>query len=169
MSSTIDSPDFLENISEESTPDVHHYCPNVPIILAGNKDLRNDPHTLREQENMKQNRLRPRKAAPWRIRSTPMGTSSARPRPRTEGEGCLILQRGLPSRSRGQKIRSSSFSWVNNIFCFRFPVGNATRLRGPPSLQCLGRFVKINKNYLLIQRSYTRLWSLVAIVPTLYV
>uniref|UniRef100_A0A672FVZ2 Uncharacterized protein n=1 Tax=Salarias fasciatus TaxID=181472 RepID=A0A672FVZ2_SALFA len=32
-----------ENIPEKWTPEVKHFCPNVPIILVGNKkDLRND-------------------------------------------------------------------------------------------------------------------------------
>lgn len=32
-----------------------HFCPNVPIILVGNKkDLRNDPHTIKELAKMKQ-------------------------------------------------------------------------------------------------------------------
>lgn len=32
-----------------------HFCPNVPIILVGNKkDLRNDEHTRRELTKMKQ-------------------------------------------------------------------------------------------------------------------
>lgn len=32
-----------------------HFCPNVPIILVGNKkDLRNDEHTRRELAKMKQ-------------------------------------------------------------------------------------------------------------------
>ena len=34
---SIDSPDSLENISEKWTPEVKHFCPNVPIILVGNK------------------------------------------------------------------------------------------------------------------------------------
>ena len=34
---------------------VRHFCPNVPIILVGNKkDLRNDPNTIRELQKMKQ-------------------------------------------------------------------------------------------------------------------
>lgn len=34
---------------------VRHFCPNVPIILVGNKkDLRNDPQTIRELQKMKQ-------------------------------------------------------------------------------------------------------------------
>ncbi|KAH9362575.1 hypothetical protein HPB48_015511 [Haemaphysalis longicornis] len=52
ISFTIGSPDSLENIPEEWTPEVGHFCPNVPIILVGNKDdLRKD---LRELANMKQ-------------------------------------------------------------------------------------------------------------------
>lgn len=34
---------------------VRHFCPNVPIILVGNKkDLRNDTTTIRELSKMKQ-------------------------------------------------------------------------------------------------------------------
>ena len=43
MCFSVDSPDSLENIPEKWTPEVKHFCPNVPIILIGNKkDLRND-------------------------------------------------------------------------------------------------------------------------------
>lgn len=46
---------FVENIPEKWTPEVKHFCPNVPIILVGNKkDLRNDEHTRRELAKMKQ-------------------------------------------------------------------------------------------------------------------
>lgn len=45
----------VENIPEKWTPEVKHFCPNVPIILVGNKkDLRNDEHTKRELAKMKQ-------------------------------------------------------------------------------------------------------------------
>ncbi|XP_015251759.1 rho-related GTP-binding protein RhoA-C-like isoform X2 [Cyprinodon tularosa] len=55
MCYSIDSPDSLENISEKWTPEVKHFCPNVPIILVGNKkDLRNDENTRRELAKMKQ-------------------------------------------------------------------------------------------------------------------
>ena len=37
MCFSIDSPDSLENIPEKWTPEVKHFCPNVPIILVGNK------------------------------------------------------------------------------------------------------------------------------------
>lgn len=51
----IDQPDSLENIPEKWTPEVKHFCPNVPIILVGNKkDLRNDPGTISELQKMKQ-------------------------------------------------------------------------------------------------------------------
>jgi len=49
MCFSIDSPDSLENIPEKWTPEVRHFCPNVPIILVGNKkDLRNDMNTIKE-------------------------------------------------------------------------------------------------------------------------
>lgn len=55
MCFSIDSPDSLENIPEKWTPEVRHFCPNVPIILVGNKkDLRNDDKTKRELAAMKQ-------------------------------------------------------------------------------------------------------------------
>jgi Ras family protein A len=55
MCFSIDSPDSLENIPEKWTPEVRHFCPNVPIILVGNKkDLRNDDATRRELAKMKQ-------------------------------------------------------------------------------------------------------------------
>ncbi|ETE70716.1 Transforming protein RhoA, partial [Ophiophagus hannah] len=59
MCFSIDSPDSLENIPEKWTPEVKHFCPNVPIILVGNKkDLRNDEHTRRELAKMKQAKLK---------------------------------------------------------------------------------------------------------------
>ena len=55
MCFSIDSPDSLENIPEKWTPEVRHFCPNVPIILVGNKkDLRNDEKTKSELSKMKQ-------------------------------------------------------------------------------------------------------------------
>ncbi|ROL44891.1 Rho-related GTP-binding protein RhoA-D [Anabarilius grahami] len=60
MCFSIDSPDSLENIPEKWTPEVKHFCPNVPIILVGNKkDLRNDEHTRRELTKMKQEPVKP--------------------------------------------------------------------------------------------------------------
>ena len=55
MCFSIDSPDSLENIPEKWTPEVRHFCPNVPIILVGNKkDLRNDANIIRDLQKMKQ-------------------------------------------------------------------------------------------------------------------
>ena len=42
MCFSIDSPDSLENIPEKWTPEVKHFCPNVPIILVGNKKVSAD-------------------------------------------------------------------------------------------------------------------------------
>jgi len=55
MCFSIDSPDSLENIPEKWTPEVKHFCPNVPIILVGNKkDLRSDHAMIHELMKMKQ-------------------------------------------------------------------------------------------------------------------
>ena len=55
MCFSIDSPDSLQNIIEKWSPEVKHFCPNVPIILVGNKkDLRNDTSTLKELRRMNQ-------------------------------------------------------------------------------------------------------------------
>lgn len=44
-----------DNIPEKWNPEVKHFCPNVPVILVGNKiDLRNDEHTRRELAKRKQ-------------------------------------------------------------------------------------------------------------------
>merc|ERR1712071_545729 len=60
MCFSVDSPDSLENIPEKWTPEVKHFCPNVPIILVGNKkDLRNDPATIKELAKMKQEPVKP--------------------------------------------------------------------------------------------------------------
>jgi len=59
MCFSIDSPDSLENIPEKWTPEVRHFCPNVPIILVGNKkDLRSDENTKRELLKMNQSPLK---------------------------------------------------------------------------------------------------------------
>ncbi|XP_075430210.1 transforming protein RhoA-like [Ascaphus truei] len=51
MCFSIDNPDSLGNIIEKWTPEVKRLCPNVPIILVGNKkDLRNDEQELVKPE-----------------------------------------------------------------------------------------------------------------------
>lgn len=60
MCFSIDAPDSLDNIPEKWTPEVKHFCPNVPIILVGNKkDIRNDEAIKRELGRMKQEPVRP--------------------------------------------------------------------------------------------------------------
>ena len=55
MCFSTDSPDSLENVPEKWTPEVRHFCPNVPIILVGNKkDLRNDRNVINELWKLKQ-------------------------------------------------------------------------------------------------------------------
>nr|P22122.1 RecName: Full=Ras-like GTP-binding protein O-RHO; Flags: Precursor [Diplobatis ommata]AAA49225.1 GTP-binding protein [Diplobatis ommata] len=59
MCFSIDSPDSLENIPEKWTPEVKHFCPNIPIILVGNKKTAGDEHTRRELAKMKQEPVKP--------------------------------------------------------------------------------------------------------------
>jgi len=60
MCFSIDSPDSLKNISKKWTPEVRHFCPNVPIILVGNKkDLRQNETTKRRLMKTKQEPVRP--------------------------------------------------------------------------------------------------------------
>jgi Ras family protein A len=42
---SIDSIDSLENVEEKWYPEVRTFCPNLPVLLVGNKrDLRNEPN-----------------------------------------------------------------------------------------------------------------------------
>ncbi|KAL7736911.1 hypothetical protein ACLKA6_008786 [Drosophila palustris] len=59
MCFSIDLPDSLENIQDKWIPEVKHFCPNVPIILVGNKrDLRYDPDTIKELSMVEQEPVR---------------------------------------------------------------------------------------------------------------
>ncbi|GMS81081.1 hypothetical protein PENTCL1PPCAC_3256, partial [Pristionchus entomophagus] len=52
---SIDSPDSFLNITEKWAPEVRHFCPDVPIVLIGNKkDHRNDSQTISELQKMKE-------------------------------------------------------------------------------------------------------------------
>ncbi|KAI6176336.1 hypothetical protein M3Y97_00786900 [Aphelenchoides bicaudatus] len=56
MCFSIDSPDSLDNIPEKWTPEVRHFCPDVPIILVGNKkDIRADETAVNEMRKLNQN------------------------------------------------------------------------------------------------------------------
>ena len=55
MCFSIDSPESLAKVFEKWAPEVRYFCPDVPIILIGNKkDLRNDENVTRELSKMKQ-------------------------------------------------------------------------------------------------------------------
>lgn len=55
MCFSIDSPESLRNIPEKWIPEVKRTCPNVPVILIGNKkDTRNVQNTQKEHHGIKQ-------------------------------------------------------------------------------------------------------------------
>merc|ERR1712130_293766 len=71
MCFSVDSPDSLENIPEKWVPEVKHFCPNVPIVLVGNKrDLRNDANTIKE---LARNRQQPVKQEEGKLMSDRIG------------------------------------------------------------------------------------------------
>ncbi|VDM23676.1 unnamed protein product [Toxocara canis] len=50
----IDSPDSMENINDKWLPEIRHYCPSVPIVLAGlKKDTRTDWENSVQSDRMK--------------------------------------------------------------------------------------------------------------------
>ncbi|OON19546.1 Ras family protein, partial [Opisthorchis viverrini] len=54
------STDSRDNIVEKWYSEVKHFCPNVPIILVGNKkDLRNDERARHELAKMRQEMVKP--------------------------------------------------------------------------------------------------------------
>ena len=64
MCFSIDSPKNFENITKRWTPEVRHFCPDVPIILVGNKkDLRHDENRTRILAQMKQKPVKYEKGA----------------------------------------------------------------------------------------------------------
>ena len=59
MCFSIEDPDSLYNVAEKWTPEVKHYCYNVPIVLVGNKkDLRNDESVKLELGKRKQEEVK---------------------------------------------------------------------------------------------------------------
>lgn len=60
MCFTIDKPENLENVSLKWAPEVKKLCPNVPIVLVGNKkDLRDDPDTIQELAKHRREPVKP--------------------------------------------------------------------------------------------------------------
>ena len=54
MTFAIDNPDSFENIQEKWIPEVNHFCPNVPVVLVGNKkDTRIDPTSIEDMHSRK--------------------------------------------------------------------------------------------------------------------
>jgi len=52
---SVDNPDSLTNITEKWWPEVCHFCPDVPVVVVGNKaDLRTDENTIVELGALKQ-------------------------------------------------------------------------------------------------------------------
>ncbi|XP_032255038.1 rho-related GTP-binding protein RhoD-like [Phoca vitulina] len=85
MCFSTDSPDSLENIPEKWTPEVKHFCPNMPIILVGNKkDLRNDEHTRQELAKMKQEPVKREEGRDRQIGLALSVTWSVQQRPKME-------------------------------------------------------------------------------------
>merc|ERR1712080_456550 len=111
MCFSIDSPDSLENIPEKWTPEVKHFCPNVPIILVGNKkDLRNDPNTIKELGKMKQEPVKPEEGRAMAEKINAFPTSSVQPRARRESGRCLRLLQGRLFRLKRESLKSASCS-----------------------------------------------------------
>ncbi|VDN96646.1 unnamed protein product [Rodentolepis nana] len=60
MCFSIDSTDSLENLAEKWCPEVKHFCPNVPILVVGNKrDLRDDDVAIHGLTKMRQEIVQP--------------------------------------------------------------------------------------------------------------
>ncbi|KAF6211974.1 hypothetical protein GE061_012491 [Apolygus lucorum] len=112
MSFSIDSPDSLENIPEKWTPEVKHFCPNVPIILVGNKkDLRNDPNTIRELAKMKQEPVKPEEGRAMADKINAFDYLECSAKPKTESDRYLKLQPGLLCKSKRRRARP------NVVYC----------------------------------------------------
>ncbi|KAJ8259166.1 hypothetical protein COCON_G00181780 [Conger conger] len=106
MCFSIDSPDSLENIPEKWTPEVKHFCPNVPIILVGNKkDLRNDDHTRRELAKMKQEPVKPEEGRDMAHRINAFGylECSAKTKDGVREVFEMATRAALQAKKRGKK------------------------------------------------------------------
>ncbi len=55
MCFAVSSPTTFDNVAKKWYPEIQHHSPGVPFILIGTKiDLRNDPKTIAELEEKKQ-------------------------------------------------------------------------------------------------------------------
>ncbi|KAA8577381.1 hypothetical protein FQN60_009165 [Etheostoma spectabile] len=65
----------FSNIPEKWTPEVKHFCPNVPLFSSGNKkDLRNDEHTRSRAGQDEAGAVKLDEARTWPTASTPSAT-----------------------------------------------------------------------------------------------
>nr|XP_023664553.1 rho-related GTP-binding protein RhoA-C-like [Paramormyrops kingsleyae] len=95
-----------ENIPEKWTPEVKHFCPNVPIILVGNKkDLRNDEHTRRELAKMKQEPVKPEEGRDMANRINAFGylECSAKTKDGVREVFEMATRAALQAKKRGKK------------------------------------------------------------------
>ena len=52
---SVDIPESLDNIAQKWWPEVHHFCPKVPVIVVVNKtDLRTDEETIARLDVLRQ-------------------------------------------------------------------------------------------------------------------
>ncbi|KAF3859966.1 hypothetical protein F7725_000221 [Dissostichus mawsoni] len=94
------------NIPEKWTPEVKHFCPNVPIILVGNKkDLRNDDHTRRELAKMKQEPVKSEEARDMANRINAFGylECSAKTKDGVREVFEMATRAALQAKRRGKK------------------------------------------------------------------
>uniref|UniRef100_A0A3B3QQ35 Ras homolog gene family, member Aa n=1 Tax=Paramormyrops kingsleyae TaxID=1676925 RepID=A0A3B3QQ35_9TELE len=94
------------NIPEKWTPEVKHFCPNVPIILVGNKkDLRNDEHTRRELAKMKQEPVKPEEGRDMANRINAFGylECSAKTKDGVREVFEMATRAALQAKKRGKK------------------------------------------------------------------
>ncbi|PWA24234.1 hypothetical protein CCH79_00017897 [Gambusia affinis] len=116
MCFSIDSPDSLENIPEKWTPEVKHFCPNVPIILVGNKkDLRNDDHTRRELAKMKQEPVKTEEGRDMsnRINASGYLECSAKTKDGVRDVFEMATRAALQAKKRGRKTAAISHKPVS--------------------------------------------------------
>ncbi|KAH9362576.1 hypothetical protein HPB48_015510 [Haemaphysalis longicornis] len=123
MCFSIGAPDSLQSITEKLTPEVRHFCPNVPIIVVGStEDLRNDPHTLCELAKVIQKPVAPEEGRTMAEKINAYGHLEWSAK--TKDGVCELFKTGTRAAlpSRGQKNRNASFSVFKNFFFFPFPV-----------------------------------------------
>ncbi|KAL1272446.1 hypothetical protein QQF64_028308 [Cirrhinus molitorella] len=138
MCFSIDSPDSLENIPEKWTPEVKHFCPNVPIILVGNKkDLRNDEHTRRELTKMKQEPVKPEEGRDMANRISAFGylECSAKTKEGVREVFEMATRAALQVRKRKKRSGCLLFLYCKDDVAHNDPYSDVTSTAG--AMRCL--------------------------------